>query len=172
MKRLIPVLVITLVLAACGGSDLIRTFRVALAASGPLVNSLVASGAIQQSDASAIIGDFGDGAACADTLHTAFNAIPKDAPNAKSQKLNASVNGLRCFRQILQRRNFDKHARVKQSADIAEGILASLVVFYSEPGQIVARDRGATRAITAKDEKELEKKLKRQIEELKATLEP
>ena len=163
--------VVIVLAASCGGTDLIRTFRVALAASGPLIQSLVGSGVIKQSDATLITQDFSDGVTCADTLHVAFKSIPKDDPNAKSKKLNASVNGLRCFRVIVQRRNFEKHPKVKNAADIAEGILSSLVVFYSEPGEMVARSR-STRTVTAVDEKDLEKKLKQQIDELKASLEP
>lgn len=167
-----PLVLLIVFAAACGGTDLIRSFRVALAASGPLINSLVGSGVIKQSDATLITKDFSDGVTCADTLHVAFKAIAKDDPNAKSKKLNASVSGFRCFRLIVQRRNFEKHPKVKNAADIAEGILASLVVFYSEPGQIVASAESSTRVVSASDEKDLEAKLKRQIDELKAALEP
>lgn len=158
--------------AACGGSDLIRSFRVALAASGPLINSLVASGAIQQSDATLITRDFADGVTCADTLHRAFKAIAKDDPNAKSLKLNASVNGFRCFRVVIQRRNFEKHPKVKNAVDIADGLLASLVAFYSEPGEVIASARSARRTVSASDEKELERKLKQQVKELEEALKP
>jgi hypothetical protein len=159
-------------IAACGGSDLIRTFRVALAASGPLITSLVNAGVIKETDASLITQDFSDGVACADTLHLAFKAIPKDAPDAKSRKLSASVGGFRCFRAIVQRRNFEKHPKIKNAADIAEGILASLVVFYSEPGEIVASADRSPKRVTAADEKELEKKIKQQVKELEEALKP
>lgn len=157
---------LALLVASCGG-DVIRSFRAALAASGPLVESLVAAGAINQESAGAIRKDFDDGALCADTLQIAFKAVPANDPNAKSKKLSASVAGLKCFRVIIQRRNFEKDPRVKRAADIAEGILASLVVFYSEPGDRRADSRGAA---TAVDEADLKKKLEVQLEELKRAM--
>ena len=164
-------LALSLLTAACG-SNIIRSFRVALAASAPLVNSLVASGAISDTQATKVIADFGDGAVCADVLQSAFAVIPKDDPDAKTKKLAASVNGLRCFRVIIDRQNFAVNPRIQNAANIAEGILASLVVFYSEPGPMRASAQTARRAVTDSDEKELERKLKLQVEELKAAMKP
>lgn len=161
-------LVATLLVAtgwdACGGGDLIKSFRVALAASGPLVNSLVASGAIPQSKATAILRDFDAGAVCALNLQDAFKLIPKGDPNGKSKKLAASSSALQCFRVIINRQNFASHARIQQAADIAESILASLVAFYS----------GSSGAVGGppKTEAEFEKELKREIEELERSLKP
>lgn len=171
-KRIVSALAVGLLvfLSACGGADLIRSFRVALAASGPLVNSLVASGAIKPNDATAITQDFTEGASCADALHSGFKAIPKDAPDAKSRKLKVSVVGLRCFRAIAQRHNFDKNRRVKDAADIAEGILASLVVFYSEPGEMVLSDaRSGPKPV---NEKALEADLKVKVKQLENAMKP
>lgn len=165
---------LALVLAiACGGSSLLRSFRVALTASAPLVNSLVNSGAINQTKASAIIADFDAGAVCGLTLQNDFAAIPKDIPEREqtSRKLNASVNGLKCFRAVIQRRNFAAHPRIQQVADIAEGILASLVVFYSEPGEIRASAE-STATVTTRDEKDLERQLEAQVEALKKAMKP
>lgn len=170
MKRLIAVLTLAVILAGCGASDLIRSFRVALAASPALVASLVESGAIKQADATAITADFTDAVQCADTLQLDFKAIAKDDPNAKPKKLSASVKGLRCFRVITQRRNFEKNPKVKNAADLAEGILATLVVFYSEPGVMI--NSTTVRAVKAADEKELNKTLKDQIDELEKALKP
>jgi hypothetical protein len=155
----------------CGGSTAIKTFRLALAASGPLVNSLVSAGAIPQAKATAIIADFNDGAGCALTLQDAFNAIPSDLPAAekKTRKFQASLTALQCFRGIINRQNFAAHPRVQQAANIAEGILASLVVFYSGSGTS-AEARSAT--VIARDENELERKLKAEADRLKAAMEP
>ena len=171
-KRNLIAAALLVVLIACGDSGLIKSFRVALASSGPLVNSLAASGVIPQSKATAIITDFNDGAGCALTLQNEFNAIPDDISEREqtAQKLNASVRGLRCWRTIIDRQNFAAHVRVKQAADIAEGILASMVVFYSEPGEMRASAESAP--VTARNEKELEEKLKAQIKELERALEP
>lgn len=158
---------------ACGSSSAIKSFRLALASSGPLVNSLVAAGAIPQTKATAIIADFDAGAQCALTLQSDFNAIPGELSERErtARKLNASVNALRCWRAIISRQNFAVHARVQQAADIAEGILASMVVFYSEPGEMRASaERSAT--VTARNEKELEAQLKKQVEELKRAMKP
>jgi len=168
----IALLIALSLFAASCSSNVIRSFRVALVASGPLVNSLVASGAITGTQATKIIADFSDGAACADVLQSAFAAIPKDDPDAKAKKLTASVNGLRCFRVIIDRQNFATNPRIQNAANIAEGILASLVVFYSEPGAMRASAEATRRAVTANDEKELERKLKLQVDELKAALRP
>lgn len=165
---------LVLVLAvACGGGSILRSFRVALTASAPLVNSLVSSGAIDQTKASAIIADFDAGAVCGLTLQNDFTAIPKDITEREqsSRKLSASVNGLKCFRAVIQRRNFAAHPRIQQVADIAEGILASLVVFYSDPGPMRASAED-TATVTARNEKDLEKQLEAQVETLKKAMKP
>jgi hypothetical protein len=166
-------LALTIVLTvSCGASDVLKSFRVALASSAPLVNSLVSSGAIPQAKAAAIIADFDAGAACGLTLQQSFNAIPKDAPNTKSQKLNASATALKCFRTVVARQNFASHPRVKQAADIAEGILASLVVFYSDDGPMRASAEGVATVRSASDEKALEERLKQQVDLLKDAMKP
>jgi hypothetical protein len=158
---------------ACGSSSAIKSFRLALISSTPLVNSLVAAGAIPQTRATAIIADFDAGAACALTLQSEFAAIPDDLTDREktAQKLNASVRALRCWRDVINRQNFAAHARVKQVVDIADGILASMVVFYSEPGEMRASTEPAA-SVKARDEKDLERQLKAQVEELKAAMKP
>jgi len=171
-RRKLAVLVLVAVVA-CGDSGLIKSFRIALASSGPLVNSLAASGVIPQTKATAIIADFNDGAGCALTLQNEFNAIPDDVSEREqtARKLNASARALRCWRTIIDRHNFSAHARVQQAADIAEGILASMVVFYSEPGDMRASAADSA-SVTVRDEKELEAKLKVQVKELERALKP
>lgn len=178
-KRLLTLALITAITYtgygfACGSSSAIRSFRAALAASGPLVNSLAASGAIPQNRATAIISDFDAGAQCALTLQNAFAAIPDGATDREktTQKLNASIGALRCWRAIIDHQNFAVNARIKQAADIAEGILASMVVFYSEPGEIRASVEREATVTAARDEKELERQLKQQVEALKAAMKP
>jgi hypothetical protein len=172
MKRKLPALLLTVVLlAACGAKDLLQAFRGALAMYDPLVNSLVASGAISPTFAGTLRTDFSNGVGCGDKLYTDFKAIPKNDPDAKRKKLSASVSGARCFKFIVDRQNFAKTEQTKRISEIAEGILASMVVFYSEPGEIRA-DVSRSRTVTASDEKELERKLKAQIDELKAAMKP
>lgn len=163
---------LTLILITSCGSSALKSFRVALASSSPLVNSLVSAGAIPQTKATAIIADFDAGAQCGLTLQNDFAAIPSDLSDRekKSRKLNASVTALRCFRAVIDRRNFASHPKVQNAANIAEGILASLVVFYSEPGEMRASDVNAS--VTAVDEKALERELKRQVDALKQAMQP
>lgn len=152
---------------------MLKTFRVALASSGPMVNSLVASGAIPESKATVIIADFNDGAQCGLTLESDFRQIPDDAlpQEATRQKLNASAKALKCFRAIIDRKNFASHARVQQAAAIAEGILASLVVFYSDDGPMRSSAEGAA-SVEARNEDELEQRLEKQVKALERAMKP
>lgn len=165
--------VLTVALAiACGGGSLLKSFRIALASSAPLVNSLVLSGAIDQTKATAIIADFDAGAQCGVTLQNDFAAIPPDVTDHEktSRKLNASVTALKCFRLVIDRRNFAANPKIQNAANIAEGILASLVVFYSEPGDMRASTvAGPTKA---RGEKDLEKQLTKQVDALKEAMKP
>jgi len=169
-KSMAALLLIVVLESGCGGLAAIKTFRLTLAASSPLVNSLVNAGIIPQAKATAIITDFNDGAQCGLVLQEMFSAIPKDAPpgEVKSRKFQASLSALQCFRGIINRQNFAAHPRVQQAANIAEGILSSLVVFYSSTSSS-AEARSAT---VARDEKELERKLKAEVSKLKAVMQP
>lgn len=158
-KQIIASLLLTLLLN-CGGSTLLKSFRIALASSAPLVNSLVASGAIPQNKASAIIADFDAGAQCGLTLQNEFNTA-----QTRADKFAAASKAETCFRAIVDRQNFAAHPRVQQAANIAEGILQSLVIFYSDTGDTV-------RQKSMRDEKDLEKKVDAQVEALKEALKP
>lgn len=167
-----PVLIVVLLSQTACNPNLIKSFRVALASSGPLINSLVNTRAIDATVASNVRTDFDDGAKCADTLQSDFSLIPKGDPNSKGRKLNASARALKCFRVIIDRQNFAKHPRLQTASNIAEGILATLVVFYSEAGPMRASAEGSRRAVRASDEKDMEQKLKSQVEELKQAMKP
>ena len=160
-----------LLLQGCGGS-LLGSLRAALAASTPLVNSLVASGAISQSKATVIVKDFTDGSNCAIGIQTDFKLIASDDPEKKLKKLNAAVKGMRCFRVIMDRQNFAAHPKVQTAANIADGIFSSLVVFYSDSGEMRADASRAPGTVSAADEKELERKLKAEIDRLEAAMKP
>lgn len=162
------------------GSNVIKTFRLAIAASGPLVNSLVAAGAIPENRATAIIADFDAGAQCGLTLQNDFAAIPEDATNPRSLKLAASQKAFTCFRAIINRQNFAAHPRLQQAANIADGILASLVIFYSDASPADSAEGRATdlakaktvATITAKDEKDLMRQMELQVETLERAMRP
>lgn len=166
-------LVMCLLVGACfGGREALQIARAALAGSDPLLNSLVSSGAITPAFRVALKTDFTDSVNCTDTLYSAFKAIAKDDPDAKRKKLNASVNGARCFKVIVDRQNFAKNEKTRKVSDIVEGILASLVIFYSESGEMRASTRSTVRVVSASDEKELGRKLKAEAEKLKAEMKP
>lgn len=171
-RRRTAILLTLLITINCGGGSLLKSFRIALASSAPLVNSLVSAGAIPENKAGAIIADFDAGAACGLALQNEFAIIPKDLVEReiRSRKLNASVNALRCFRVIIQRQNFAMNKRVQDIANIAEGILASMVVFYSDSGEMRASTE--SRTTEARNEKELEQQLEAQVEALKKAMKP
>lgn len=174
MRRHTRTLALSLIIAlsyACpfGGGSVIKSFRLAIAASGPLVQSLVDAGAIPQNRAAAIIADFDAGAQCGLVLQQDFAAIPKDAANSRALKLAASQKAFSCFRVILNRQNFAAHPRLQQAANIADGILASLVIFYSDSPSM---EVSAVATITAKDEKDLLRQMESQVEALERAMRP
>lgn len=158
--------------AGCGGAVLLKSFRIALLSSPPLVNSLVAAGLIPETKATAITTDFSDGAQCGLDLQNTFAAIDKSLPadQQKRLKFQASSTGLSCFRVIVQRQNFAANPRIQQVANIAEGVLASLVMFYSGPSASAARPH--PQAVTAGSEKELEQKLSAKVDEMEKLMKP
>lgn len=164
-KQVICSLLITIVLeSGCGGSTLLKSFRVALAASSPLVNSLVSAGVIPQAKATAIITDFNDGAGCGLALQQSFEAA-KGLPvsQQKQAKFQASSTALSCFRVIINRQNFAASKRVQDVANIAEGILASLVIFYQP---------SSTESASALSEKEFERQMEAKVKELERLMKP
>lgn len=163
-------LVLVLALVACGSGEVLLSLKAALAASGPVVHSLVSAGAFSQAVGSRMITDFSDGTQCALDLNNDFKAIPVAAPNKKTRKLTAAVKGMRCWRVIVNRQNFARNQRVQNAANIVDGIFATLVVFYSEPGAMNASiNRSSPMPV---DEKALEDDLHKQIDELKRALKP
>jgi len=168
-RRLTKRVLLPLVLAlsiSCGGGTLLRSFRIALASSGPLVTSLAASGAIPQGKMSALITDFDTGSQCGLTLQNQFKAIPSTlaVSDQRSRKLQASQAALQCFQAVVSHQNFALHPRTQKVASVAEGILASLVAFYSESSG------DPTSAVAGLSEDEFEKRLSKRVDELKAAM--
>lgn len=159
---------------ACGSSNVIRSFRLALAASGPLVNALAASGAIPESRVTPIIADFDAGAQCGLTLQDEFAVIPKEASDARARKFAASQKAFTCFRVVINRQNFAAHPRLQQVANIADGVLASLVVFYSSGGAMDGTGSQAAIAatISAQTERDLERQMEAQMKALERLMQP
>lgn len=162
---------LVVLLAACSNGAL-TSFRIGIAASRPLANSLVAAGAISQELADKVVRDFDDGAQCGAALQTAFNAaksLPKE--EQRRAKFTASQTAFTCFRTIVQRNNFAQHKRFQDAANIAEGILASLVIFYSDSSTMKAELPVQPR-FTASSEKELMKKMKAEMKVLEEAMKP
>lgn len=168
----LPLLLIWALMFPSCNTTAIRAFRAALEASPALTNSLVAAHIITQAQADMVTRDFKDGADVALQLDADFKAIPSNAPDKRARKLTASVKAERAWRAIIARHNFAINSRVQQAADIADGILSSLVVFYSESGPLVASANARATVTNARDEKELEKRLSEEVDRLKQALKP
>lgn len=156
---LAPLLALALLVQSCGGA-LLTTFRLALASSGPLVNSLVTAGVLKQSQAGPIIADFTDGANVGLTLETDFKAC-----TVKACKLSAAQKAEKGFREIVNRHHFAQNQRIQEVADVADGILSSLVIFYGGGTSKRAGEPALTDA-------QIEQKLKPDVERLKQLMKP
>lgn len=158
---LAPLLALTLLLQSCGGG-LLTTFRLALASSAPLVNSLVATGVLKQSQAGPIIADFTDGAQAGLTLERELKGCGAD----RACKLDAAQKAEQGFRAIVSRHHFAANARIQQIADIADGILSSLVIFYGGGGA------NATVTAAPLTDTQIEQRLKPEVERLRQLMKP
>lgn len=168
-RKLAALTLAVIFLAACGDT-VVQVLRATIAASAPLRETLVAEGAITQELSDKLKTDFDDGADCADVLNQDFKAIPEADPEAQRKKLSAGVKAGRCWKTVVLRQNFAKHPKLARAANIIDGAFSAVIVFYSEPGEMRASAEG-TRA-TSRDEKELERDLKKRIEELKQAMKP
>jgi hypothetical protein len=142
--------------------NLLKSFSRALASSRPLIDSLVASGAITNPQASAIATDFDGGAKCGLALQNEFASA-----QTRADKFAAAARAQTCFRVILDRHHFEAHPRVQTAANIAKGILDSLVIFYSDSSDAVD---GPRRAPVRRDEKAFEAELEQQVKALKEAM--
>jgi plasmid maintenance system antidote protein VapI len=170
MRNVLIATMLSLVLACSGGA--LKTFRIGLAASRPLANALVAAGQISQELADKVVTDFDDGAQCGIALQDAFNAaksLPKE--EQRRAKFTASSAAFTCFRAIVQRNNFAQHKRFQDAANIAEGILASLMVFYSDSSAVRA-ELPVQPTFTAQNEKEMMERLKKEMKVLEEAMKP
>lgn len=170
LKTLIMSTALAVVLACSGG--VLKTLQIGLVSGRPLANSLVATGQISQELADKVIADFDDGIKCGVSLTDAFGAarsLPKSEERAA--KLTASQTGFTCFRAIIQRNNFAQHKRFQDAANIAEAALASLVLFYSDGRASIAAS-GVQPSITAKNEKELMRKMETEMKRLEEAMRP
>lgn len=163
---------LSILLAACVGGFL-DTFRLGIASSRPLAESLAAAGLIPKEKIDVIVADFDAGAQCGQTIRDDFRAIPKDLskPEIKKLKFEASNKGLQCFEEIEVRHNFAIHPRIQKAANIAHGILASLVLFYGN-GVSTRSAPTSPDVVYANSEGELQRKLKTKMGELEEAMKP
>jgi hypothetical protein len=154
------ILVATLLVTSCG---LITDLKIALASSGPLVSLLVSKGLLKQDKADAITKDFKDAVNVADVLDKATKTA-----TTTGQKLDAAQTAERAWVAIYKRGNFGSNQAIKTAADIADGIFASIVLFY---GGQPASPSHVPRANRPRTEKELADSIKAQTQALKRALE-
>lgn len=158
LSLLLSVVIVSQV--ACGGGALVA-FRLTLASSGPLINSLVASGALPPSLANDVHKDFTDGVQVAVDLQAEFKAAGVD----RGKRLTAAQKAERAWKAIVDRHHFAANARLQQVAAIADGVLSSLVLYYSSESQGVI-------AGPALSDKQIERQLKPKVEALKQAMQP
>lgn len=147
-------------------TNLIRSLRAALAASKPLVDSLVAAGVIAQSIATAVIADFGSGADAVGRFSTALAGISSNDPDKLGKQLAAAQQLERDWRAIVLHGNFASHPRIQSAANIADGIFSALVIYFG------GTPLGAQRGAQAMSHKQVEKHLDQQVHALKLALQP
>ena len=162
IRKFIPlVLALAITTAGCG-TGLLTSFRIALASSGPLVDSLVAAGVIRQDQAAPIISDFSDAAQAAIVLQSDLKAAGTD----KALKAAAVVKFAKAWREIYARGHFGVNPKIQRAADIAESIVESLELYYG------ARIQPAVHTTAPRTDAQLEAQLKLQVKELQAAMKP
>jgi hypothetical protein len=157
-----------LLVTSCG---LITDLKIALASSGPLVNLLVSKNLITEDSAKAITQDFKDAVNAADVLDKATKTATTTA-----QKLDAAQTAERAWVAIYKRGDFGDNAAIKTAADIADGIFASIVLFYGGQPASASHIPRSVRAPRTEAEREAQKKqfadaIKAQTQALKRALE-
>lgn len=122
------VLAVSLVFQAglCSGGSFATSLRLTLAASGPLLDSLVASGAISANIRAGLITDFSDLANGAATLKEDLD----QCADSKPCKLDAVEKFHNLFTAISARGRFGAHARIQQISIIVRGIISAARIYY------------------------------------------
>lgn len=160
LRKFAPFALITVLVfqIACGGFA--AELRLALAASGPLLDSLVSSGAINANMRAGLITDFSDLAQGAATLKSDLDACA----GVKPCKLTAVEKFETLFEQIEARGHFGVHARIRQVEIILRGIISAARIYYG--GTPLAMGGPAMSRSEAGEQ------LKAKIKELKAAMRP
>lgn len=155
-----PLLAAVLFVASC---ELLTSLRVALASAGPLVTSLANAGVFPKSKADAILQDFSDGVRVAEGLKANI-----DLADTKGQKIAAAQKAQREWLAIYARGNFGANPKIQTAANIADGIFASLVLYYGGvPVSMAHLPPGATPTNDA----DFKRSIDQQIDQLKKALE-
>lgn len=145
---------LSLFLAACGGSGFANQLRVILTLAPPLIDSLVASGAIPSGARSTYIKDFSDLADGAISLKENLDAC-KDKPC----KLGAVDIYQQVFFDVQARGHLGNVEKLRKVQVIVAGIIASARIFYG--GSNITR--GATTAPAKSIDEQLDD-LKREMQ--------
>ena len=155
-----PIFALILLFTSCG---LITSLKAALASAGPLVTVLARSGAINEANAQAILRDFSDGVTVAEEL----NANIKIA-TTKGMKAAAALKAERKWIEIINRGDFGTNLKIQTAANIADGIFASIVLFY---GGVPTSMAHVPPSASNKSDKDMKMSIEAQIDHLKRTLE-
>lgn len=154
-KLILPLIVIFAILTqACGSQNFALDLRLALAASGPLIQSLPISQALKDGD----IADFTDLASGALTLADDL----KVCASARPCELSAVSKYEVTFESVLNRGHLVKSGpKVAQVLAILRGIIEAAKIYFGAPSNA----RMASKPVT-------EKSIKAQIATLKTAMQP
>ena len=160
-----PLLILTLLLAACGGASFATQLQVILAASGPLISSLPLPANIK----SGLITDFTD-------LSSGAVSLANTIGSCKSDKVCA-LQGVSTFEALFEtvdaRGNFGKHPKLVTIEGIIKGIIASAEIYYGgQPKASKAAAIGRASTSNAPARTVTEAQIKAQVETLKAAMQP
>lgn len=169
MKKLTTPILSLVLMAACFGASQLAVLKTTLRSSPPLVNSLVASGAIKQSDADTTIKDFTDGAGEAIQLGECMKAVSKDAPDRKQQQYRCAHAAFTGWRAIANRGHFKIHPKIETAFTIADGIFEFIDAFYADRAGVVSHSDVGADGLSDED---FQQALDQRIKELKAAMQP
>jgi hypothetical protein len=155
---LAPTLALVLLFQGCA-VNFARDFRLVLAASGPLVNSLPLG-----NKKAAVVADFSELAGDASTMADEFNTCGASKPC----KLNAVSKFESEFEIVDARGHFGLHPKLQTVEGILKGIIASARIYYGGTSAGVIANGpslGPAPVVTEAD-------LKAQLKDLKAAMRP
>ena len=165
-KQSLTALILCAILVSGCGSNLITTFRVAVASSRPFINSLVNSGVITQEKANSVLADINAGIDVASRGETCVKGITGSGNDSKVAKAKCYFALAQDLRGILARHNIGGNAKLDQIASIVEGAIAAFEEYFRS---VTGTQNSITAGGRAEDpDKTLEAKMKSMQAQMKA----